>query len=93
MIVNTNNCHEAILNYIDENTIEINNYEDMKNTYANMILANYYFVLERDLISDILIDLTYILSQTAINRGRVIATIDVEEDSDDHGYDHGSDSD
>ena len=88
MIVNTNNCHEAILNYVEENTVEINTYEDMKNTYANMILADYYFVLERDLIADILVDLTYILSPTPTNRGRVIGTIDMEEDNDgDNDYD------
>ncbi len=88
MIVNTNNCHEAILNYVEENTVEINTYEDMKNTYANMILADYYFVLERDLIADILVDLTYILSSNATNRGRVIGTIDMEDDDDDnHSYD------
>ena len=88
MIVNTNNCHEAILNYVEENTVDINTYEDMKNTYANMILADYYFVLERDLIADILVDLTYILSSNATNRGRVIGTIDMEDDDDDnHSYD------
>ena len=90
MIINTNNCHEAIINYIEENTEEINTYEDMKNTYANMILADYYFVLERDLISDILIDLTYMLSSTVINRGRVIGTIDMEDDNDDNDEDYDS---
>ena len=34
-----------VIDYIEENTVEINTYEDMKNTYANMILADYYFVL------------------------------------------------
>ena len=50
MIVNINNCHETIINYIEENNIEINNYEDMKNVYVTMIGDHYYFVLERDLI-------------------------------------------
>ena len=91
MIVNTNNCHEAILNYVEENTVDINTYEDMKNTYANMILADYYFVLERDLIADILVDLTYILSSNATNRGRVIGTIDMEDNDDGDNDDYDSD--
>jgi len=47
-----------------------------------MIGDHYYFVLERDLISDILVDLTFVFSSTAINRGRVLGTIDVEDDND-----------
>tara|TARA_Y100000817_G_scaffold314317_1_gene312762 strand:+ start:198 stop:473 length:276 start_codon:yes stop_codon:yes gene_type:complete len=81
MIVNINNCHETIINYIEENNIEINNYEDMKNTYVTMVGNHYYFVIERDLISDILIDLTFVFVPTAVNRGRIIATIDMEDDN------------
>lgn len=82
MIVNLNNCHETIINYIEENEISVTNYDDMKNVYADMISKHFYFVIDRDLISDILIDLTYALSTTAINRGRVIATIEMEEEDD-----------
>ena len=82
MIVNLNNCHETIINYIEENEISVTNYDDIKNVYADMISKHFYFVIDRDLISDILIDLTYALSTTAINRGRVIATIEMEEEDD-----------
>ena len=82
MIVNINNCHETIINYIEENNIEINNYEDMKNTYVTMVGNHYYFIIKRDLIADILVDLTFIFLPTAINRGRVIGTIDMEDDID-----------
>ena len=54
----------------------------MKNVYADMVLNHYYFIIERDLIADILVDLTYILSAQNINKGRVIGTIDMEEDDD-----------
>ena len=77
-----NNCHETIINYIEENEISVTNYDDIKNVYADMISKHFYFVIDRDLISDILIDLTYALSTTAINRGRVIATIEMEEEDD-----------
>jgi len=80
MIVDLKNCHETILSYIEDKEIIIETYEHMKNTYADMVLNHYYFIIERDLISDILIDLTYILSQNNINRGRVIGNIDMEED-------------
>ena len=82
MIVNINNCHETIINYIEENEISVTNYDDIKNVYADMISKHFYFIIDRDLISDILIDLTYALSTTAINRGRVIATIEMEEEDD-----------
>ena len=84
MIINVNNCHEYIINYIQEKEIEILLYEDMKNVYADMIRDHYYFIIDRDLLSDILVDLTYCLGQNAINRGRVIGTIDMEEEDDDN---------
>lgn len=80
MIINNDNCHEAILNYIEDKSINVNNYDDIKEVYCSMVLDQYYFVIDRDLISDILVDITYILSPTSINKGRVIETIDMEED-------------
>lgn len=80
MIVDKGNCHESILNYIEEKQIIITTYEDIKNVYTDMIKSHYYFVIERDIITDILVDITYMLSPTNINKGRVIGTIDMEED-------------
>lgn len=80
MIVNNDNCHETILNYIEDKSININNYNDIKEVYCSMISDHYYFVIDRDLISDILVDITFILSPSSINKGRVIETIDMEED-------------
>lgn len=82
MIVNVNNCHETIINFVEENEISVTTYEDMKNVYADMVSKHFYFIIDRDLITDILVDITYALSSTAINRGRVIGTIDIEEDDD-----------
>ena len=80
MIVNKDNFHEAVLSYIEENGININNYDDTKEVYTRMLRQHYYFTIDRDLISDILVDITYMLSPTNINKGRVIETIDIEED-------------
>jgi hypothetical protein len=80
MIVDKDNFHETILNFIEENGININNYDDTKEVYTKMLIQHYYFVLDRDLISDILVDITYILSPNNVNKGRVIETIDIEED-------------
>ena len=52
----------------------------MKNVYADMISKHYYFIIDKIRLQDILVDITYTLSPTAINRGRVIGTIDIEED-------------
>ena len=54
--------------------------DDIKEVYCAMILDHYYFIIDRDLISDILVDITFILSPSSINKGRVIETIDMEED-------------
>jgi len=80
MIVNKDNCHEAILNYIEDKSVNVNNYNDIKEVYCAMVSDHYYFVIDRDLISDILVDITYMLSPTSINKGRVIETVDMEED-------------
>jgi len=87
MIVNINNCHESIINFIEEHEVIVTSYEDIKNVYADMIKDNYYFIIDRDLISDILVDLTYVLAPNAINRGRVIGTIDMEEEEDNYNSD------
>ena len=80
MIVNKDNFHESIINFIEENGINIINYDDIKEVYTKMLKEHYYFILDRDLISDILVDITFMLSPTNINKGRVIETIDIEED-------------
>ena len=79
-IVKENEFINVILNFIFNNNHNVTNYDDIKEVYCAMILDHYYFIIDRDLISDILVDITFILSPSSINKGRVIETIDMEED-------------
>lgn len=53
-------CYSKVLNYIIDNNIKILNYEEsMKETYLKMIKDGYKFLFNRDIITDILIDIAY----------------------------------
>jgi hypothetical protein len=57
------NCHVKILQYIKDNAIPVNNYEeDMKNLYLNMLKDGYKFLINSDNLTDILISIAYVLS-------------------------------
>lgn len=61
--VTLDNCHIKILQFIKNNNIVINNYEeDMKNLYLNMLKNGYKFVVNSDNLTDILISIAYVLS-------------------------------
>ena len=60
--ITLDNCHIKILQFIKNNNIAINNYEeDMKNLYLNMLKNGYKFVVNSDNLTDILISIAYIL--------------------------------
>ena len=61
--VTLENCHSHILYFIKNNNIQINNYEeDMKETYLKMLKNNYIFLVNKELLSEIMIDIVYRLS-------------------------------
>lgn len=61
--VTLENCHSHILYFIKNNNIQINNYEeDMKETYLKMLNNNYIFLINKELLSEIMIDIVYRLS-------------------------------
>ena len=61
--VTLDNCHIKILEFIKNNNIVVNNYEeDMKNLYLNMLKNGYKFVVNSDNLTDILISIAYVLS-------------------------------
>lgn len=62
-VVTLENCHDKFLEFIKKNDITINNYEeDMKNLYLKMLLNDYRFICNREILTDIMIDIAFMLS-------------------------------
>jgi len=82
-IVSIDNFHTTITNYIDDKGIKITDIESMIETYMNMIEDKYLFTFDRDLLKDMLVDLTYMYSpKDDANKSRVLFHL-VGSDSDD----------
>ena len=91
--VTIENCHSHILYFIKNNNIEINNYEeDMKETYLKMLKNNYIFLINKELLSEIMIDIVYRLSpKDELNIEMVknaFATWECESSSEEEDYDN-----
>ena len=86
-IINLENCHANFLEFIKNNDITINNYEeDMKNLYLKMLLNGYRFICNREILTDIMIDIAYMLSpKDELNSEMVkntLGTMECDTDSD-----------
>lgn len=86
-IINLENSHEKFLEFIKKNDITINNYEeDMKNLYLKMLLNGYRFICNREILTDIMIDIAYMLSpKDELNSEMVkntLGTMECDSDSD-----------
>ena len=83
--INETNVHETVFKYIQNNNIQVNTYEDMQNVYLGIIQSGCYFILNRDILVDILTDITFILNPTPDNRQKVIDILsqgDINDDDD-----------
>jgi len=81
--VSIDNFHTTITNYIDDKGIKITDIDSMIETYMNMIEDKYLFTFDRDLLKDMLVDLTYMYSpKDDANKSRVLFHL-VGSDSDD----------
>ena len=87
--VTNENIHEIVPKYIEENDIQINNIDDIINTYVDMVKDKYLFLIEGDLLKDILVNITYMYSPNDdMNKDRVICHLTGDEsDSDDSDND------
>ena len=83
------NIHEIVPKYIEDNDININNIDDIINTYVDMVKDKYLFLIEGDLLKDILVNITYMYSPNDdMNKDRVICHLTGDEsDSDDSDND------
>lgn len=97
IIVDKHNCQEIIINYIKENNIKIINYiESIPDLYFNMLKSNHTFVIDRDLLKSILVDICYIMSPNDdFNKSLVLEyslSFDDDDDDDSNNDDHDSEN-
>ena len=59
VLITIENIHEQMINFINNDKIEVKNYDSMTEVYLKMIEKDYHFAMDRDLIKEVMIDLTY----------------------------------
>ena len=84
IIVNLENIHEHTYNFIRENNIRVVNFEEsMTNVYLQMVMADYRFILDRELIHEIFCEIAYRLNPNdPLNSDRLLMTLGMIDDSD-----------
>ena len=94
VIVNLENIHIHTYNFIRENNIRVVNFEEsMTNVYLQMVMADYRFIVDRELIHEIFCEIAYRLNPNdPLNSDRLLMTIGMVEDSEEDS-DNESDND
>ena len=87
--ITNENIHEIIPEYIENNNITINDIDTMIDTYMKMVKDNYLFLIDRDLLKDLLVDITYMYAPNDdANKDRVLYhLVGSDSDSDDDDAD------
>ena len=81
--VNNDNIHSILPKYIEDNNIDIKDIDNIIDTYMDMVKNKYLFMIDRDLLKDLLVDITYMYSPNDdANKSRVLYHL-VGSDSDD----------
>ena len=82
-VVTLNNFHEIIPTFINANQIVIDGYEDMVNAYLRMIKSRFIFTIDRELLTAILADMTFMYNPgDDLNKDRVLAFLSEFEEED-----------
>ena len=91
--ITNENIHEIIPEYIENNNITINDIDTMIDTYMKMVKDNYLFLIDRDLLKDLLVDITYMYAPNDdANKDRVLYhLVGSDSDSDDDDADDNND--
>ena len=85
ILVTKENIHECTLNFIEEDNIHIINFEDsMTDVYLKMIISNHRFIVDRDFIREVFVDIAYVLNPNdTLNKNRVLMELGaIFDDSD-----------
>mgnify|MGYP001357187443 CR=1 FL=1 len=81
--VTNDNIHEIIPEYIEDKDITIKDIDTMIDAYMRMVKDNYLFLIDRDLLKDLLVEITYMYAPNDdANKDRVLYHL-VGSDSDD----------
>ena len=62
--VTNENIHEIIPEYIEDKDITIKDIDTMIDAYMRMVKDNYLFLIDRDLLKDLLVEITYMYAIT-----------------------------
>ena len=85
--VSIDNFHTVISKYVSDKCIKITDIDSMIDTYMAMVEDQFLFTFDRDLLKDMLVDLTYMYSpKDDANKSRVLYHLvgsDSDEESDD----------
>ena len=83
-LVTIDNVHEMIPNYIFENKLSVNDYEDMINIVLDMIKNKHFFNMDKNILRGCMEDLTYMYSPNDIvNKDRIVQILEPSDDEDD----------
>ena len=87
--VTNENIHEIIPEYIENNNITIKDIDTMIDAYMKMVKDNYLFLIDRDLLKDLLVEITYMYAPNDdANKDRVLQhLVGSDSDSDDENDD------
>ena len=82
--VTLDNFSETMTKYISDKCIKITDIDSMIETYVSMLGDHYLFKFDRDLLKDMLVDLTYMYSPNDdANKDRVLYHLVGSDDDDD----------
>ena len=85
--VTNENIHTILPKYIEDNDITITEIDDMIETYMEMVKNNHLFLIDRELLKDLLVDFTYMCNpKDDANKSRVLYHLvgsDSEDEDDD----------
>ena len=85
--VSIDNFHTVVSKYVSDKCIKITDIDSMIDTYMAMVEDQFLFTFDRDLLKDMLVDLTYMYSpKDDANKSRVLYHLvgsDSDEESDD----------
>ena len=85
VLVTKENIHECTLNFIEEDNIHIINFEEsMTEVYLKMISTNHRFIIDRELVREVFVDIAYVLNPNdVLNKNRVLMELGaIFDDSD-----------
>jgi len=85
IVVTVTNFHQHVFEYIKTNNRSVSNVDDIMNTYTDMLREGYCFTVDREVMSNFLIDILYVISPDDDNLQLVRNTfVDDDDDNDDN---------